>query len=207
MIWELRSLSPELGCLNLVVDGAKVMATMKQANIKLTYHDYVQLADDKRYELVEGELFLVPAPNLRHQTIVGKLWTLLHTHAEANHLGKVFLAPCDVVLCEITVVQPDLLFVSSERCGILTDANVQGAPDLVVEILSPSTRERDLGIKRNLYAKYGVREYWIVNPDAKTVEVLSWTDAGYRTEGAVSQICTLNSPLFPTLNLAVTNIF
>jgi Uma2 family endonuclease len=195
------------GRLNLVVDGAKVMATMKQANIKLTYHDYVQLTDDKRYELVEGELFLVPAPNLRHQTILGKLWTSLHTHAEANHLGKVCLAPCDVVLCEITVVQPDLLFVSSERRGILTDANVQGAPDLVVEILSPSTGERDLGIKRNLYAKYGVREYWIVDPDAKTVEMLSWSDAGYRTEGVVSQTCTLNSPLFPTLNLALTNIF
>src|SRR4030042_3933114 len=133
------------------MDGAK-MATMKQANIKLTYHDYVQLPDDKRHELVEGELFLVPAPNLYHQQILGKLWTSIHTHAKANHLGEVFLAPCDVVLCEITVVQPDLLFVSSQRQGILTEANIQGSPDLVVEILSPSTRQGDLGIKRHLYA-------------------------------------------------------
>jgi len=180
---------------------------MKQANIKLTYHDYVQLPDDKRYELAEGELILVPAPNLYHQQILGKLWTSIYTHAEANHLGKVFLAPCDVVLCEITVLQPDLLFVSREHQGILTDANIQGSPDLVVEILSPSTRQRDLGIKRNLYAKYGVREFWIVDPDVKTVEVLSLTETGYRTVVIVHQAGTLNSPLFPALNLALTDIF
>jgi len=180
---------------------------MKQANIKLTYHDYVQLPDDRRYELVEGELILVPAPNLYHQQILGELWTSICTYAKANHLGKVFLAPCDVVLCEITVLQPDLLFVSREHQGILTDANIQGSPDLVVEILSPSTRQRDLGIKRNLYAKYGVREFWIVDPDVKAVEVLSLTETGYRTIVIVPQTGTLNSPLFPALNLALTDIF
>ncbi len=180
---------------------------MKQANIKLTYHDYVQLPDDKRYELVEGELFLVPAPRLYHQRILGKLWTSLYSHAEANQLGEVFLAPCDVLFSEATVVQPDLLFVSCERKGILTDANIQGSPDLVVEILSPSTGQRDLGLKRNLYARYGVREYWIVDPDAKTIEVLSLTETGYRTDAVVPWTGTLNSPLFPALDLALTHIF
>jgi Uma2 family endonuclease len=180
---------------------------MKPAKIKLTYHDYVQLPDDKRYEIVEGELFLVAAPHLCHQRILGKLWTLLYTHAKDNHLGEVFLAPCDVVLSEITVVQPDLLFVSGEHQGILTDANIQGSPDLVVEILSPSTKQRDLGLKRNLYARYGVLEYWIVDPDAKTVEVLSLTETGFRTHSIVPRTGLLRSPLFPALNLALNDIF
>jgi len=158
---------------------------MGQANIKFTYHDYVQLPGDKRYELVEGELFLVPSPNLYHQRISRQLEMALWQYIGRHALGEVFDAPCDVVLSEINVVQPDLLFVSTERRGILADANVQGAPDLVVEILSPSTGQRDLGIKRSLYAKYGVPEYWIVDPDSQTIEVLSWTETGYRTEAVV----------------------
>ena len=180
---------------------------MKPANIKLTYHDYVQLPDDKRYEIVEGELFLVPAPHLYHQQVVGRLWMSLYAHAKDNHLGEVFLAPCDVVLSEITVVQPDLMFVSSRHQGILTDANIQGAPDLVVEILSPTTRGRDLGLKRSLYSKHGVLEYWIVDPEAKTVEVLSLTETGFRTHAIVPRTGTLNSPLFPVLSLALSDIF
>ena len=180
---------------------------MKQANIKFTYRDYLQLPDDKRYELVEGELYLVPSPNLDHQRISRQLGMVLWLHVSRQHLGEIFHAPCDVVFSEINVVQPDLLFVSAQRRSILTKANVQGAPDLVVEILSPSTGPRDLGIKRSLYAKYGVSEYWIVDPEAKTVEVLSWTETGYRTEAVIQEDGMLNSPLFPSLNLALTDIF
>jgi len=180
---------------------------MKQANIKFTYHDYLQLSDDKRYELVEGELFLVPAPSLYHQRIFKKLGMRLATYVERNHLGEVFFAPCDVLFSDINVVQPDLLFVASERMRILTEANIQGSPDLVVEILSPSTGQRDLGIKRNLYAKYGAREYWIVDPDGKTVEVLSWTETGYRTEAIVTQTGRLSTSIFPDLHLNLSEIF
>lgn len=180
---------------------------MKQADIKFTYHDYLQLADDKRYELVEGELFLVPSPDLYHQSISMALATALHLHVRNHELGKIFCAPCDVVFSEINVVQPDLLFVSKQRPDILANANVRGSPDLVVEILSPSTGKRDLGIKRTLYAKYGVREYWIVDPESKTVEVLSWTETGYRTEAVVPKIGVLNSGLFPNLNLNLAEIF
>ena len=180
---------------------------MGQANIKFTYHDYVQLPGDKRYELVEGELFLVPSPNLYHQRISRQLEMALWQYIGRHALGEVFDAPCDVVFSEINVVQPDLLFVSTERRSVLTKANIQGAPDLVVEILSPSTGQRDLGIKRNLYAKYGVREFWIVDPDVKAVEVLPLTETGYRTIVIVPQTGTLNSPLFPALNLALTDIF
>jgi Uma2 family endonuclease len=180
---------------------------MKQANIRFTYRDYLQLPDDKRYELVEGEFFLVPAPSLYHQQILGKLWTSIYNYAKANRLGEAFLAPCDVVLCETTVVQPDLVFVSDEHRGILTEANIQGPPDLVVEILSPSTGQRDLGLKRNLYARYGVREYWIVDPDAGTIEVLALTESGYRPKIVVPRTGMLNSILFPTLNLPLADIF
>jgi len=180
---------------------------MKQANIKFTYHDYLQLPDDKRYELVEGELYLVPAPNLYHQRISREIVAVLYPHVRKYDLGEVFFAPCDVVFSDISVVQPDLIFVSRERLAILAEANVQGAPDLVVEILSPSTGHRDLGIKRNLYAKYGVREYWIVDPDRKTVEVLSWTESGYRTEAVVPATGTLDSALFPDLELDLAEIF
>jgi Uma2 family endonuclease len=180
---------------------------MKPADIKFTYHDYTQLPDDKRYELVEGELFLVPAPNLFHQSILLELAAILRRYLRKHDLGKIFIAPCDVVFSEISVAQPDLLFVSKGRMGILTEANVQGAPDLVVEILSPSTRQRDRGIKRRLYAKYGVCEYWIVDPDKKTVEVLSWTESGYRTEAVVPQTGRLRSSLFPGLHLSLTEIF
>ena len=179
---------------------------MKQANIKFTYRDYLQLPDDKRYELVEGELYLVPSPNLDHQRISRQLGMALWLHVSRQNLGEIFHAPCDVVFSEINVVQPDLLFVSAQRRSILTKANVQGAPELVVEILSPSTGQRDLGIKRSLYAKYGVSEYWIVDPEATTVEVLLWTESGYRTEAVIQKDGTLNSPLFPTLNLVLAEI-
>ena len=180
---------------------------MKQADIKFTYRDYLQLPDDKRYELVEGDLLLVPAPNLRHQRILRELEVAICIYLRSHPLGELFFSPCDVVLSEINVVQPDLIFVSTERMTILTEANIQGSPDLVVEILSPSTQQRDRGIKQNLYARYGVREYWIINPENKTVEVLSWTETGYRIEAVLQEGGTLNSGLFPDLNIKLSEIF
>jgi Uma2 family endonuclease len=193
--------------LNSVLEGVNLNATMKQADIKFTYRDYLQLPDDKRYELVEGDLLLVPAPNLRHQRILRELEVALCIYLRSHPLGEIFFSPCDVVLSEINVVQPDLIFVSTERMTILTEANIQGSPDLVVEILSPSTQQRDRGIKQNLYARYGVREYWIVNPENKTVEVFSWTETGYHIEAVVQEGCMLNSDLFPDLNIKLSEIF
>ena len=180
---------------------------MKQANVRFNYHDYLQLPEDKRYEILDGELCVVPAPNIRHQTIGLNLKVALCRHAKNNRLGLILDAPCDIVLSQDTVVQPDVVFVSSERLSIVGAANISGPPDLVIEILSPGTRIRDLEIKRKLYARFGVREYWIVDPEAETVEVLCWTEAGYRTEALVSRVGTLSSPLFPGLNLNLTEIF
>ena len=180
---------------------------MKQANVRFTYDDYLLLPDDKRYEIVEGELLVVPAPNMYHQDILRELTTALDAYARKRNAGKVYFAPCDVVLSPETVVQPDLLFVSSERLGILTNANIQGPPDLAVEILSESTRRRDIEIKRKLYAKYGVREYWIVDPAAETIAVLVWNESGYASAGVYGITGRLTSPLLPELNLPLSEIF
>ncbi len=143
-----------------------------QPALKLTYEDYRLTPDDMRYELLDGELVMAPAPNRAHQSICLELGVLLHTFVKERGLGDVFIAPFDVVLSDLDVVQPDLLFVSNEQAHIVTEDNVRGPPDLVVEILSPSTAERDRTLKRARYAQHGVREYWLVDPDARTVTVL-----------------------------------
>ena len=143
---------------------------------KLTYEDYRKTPDDERWELLDGELVMAPSPNVPHQDISGTLFVLLKLFVDSAGLGRVFHAPLDVVLSETNVVQPDLLFVSHERADILTEANVQGAPDLVVEILSPSTTSRDWRIKLDLYAQHGVREYWVVDPNGQRVWVMSGGD-------------------------------
>ena len=147
--------------------------------LKLTYADYCRTPDDERYELLDGELIVAPAPNSAHQRVDAKLGWRLAQFVEQWGLGQVFSAPYDVVLSETDVVQPDLLFISNERAYIITPANARGAPDLVVEIISPSTAERDRSLKRALYARYGVREYWLVDPDTRIVTVLLLDDGAF----------------------------
>jgi Uma2 family endonuclease len=180
---------------------------MKQANIRFNYHDYLQLPEDKRYEILDGELFVVPAPNIRHQRIAIRLQSRLFEHVEHYHLGELLAAPCDVLLSDENVVQPDILFVVKERLGMIGKANIPGAPDLVVEILSPGGRRKDLEIKRKIYARFGAREYWIVDPDADTVEVLALSESGYITVGVYRESQCLSSPLLPDLNLPLREIF
>jgi Uma2 family endonuclease len=186
--------------------GARFVA-MKQANVRFTYDDYLLLPDDKRYEIVAGELLVVPAPYLNHQRILREMGTALTIYARHQGIGEVFYAPCDVVLSLENVVQPDLVFVANERRGILTAANVQGPPDLVLEILSEATKQRDLEVKRKLYAKYGVREYWIADPVAQTVQVLVWSESGFASAGVYAITDRLSSPLLPELNLPLSEIF
>ena len=134
-------------------------------DIRLTYEDYCRLpSDGKRYEIIDGELFVTPSPFRPHQRVVTRLTRYLSTFVEENELGEVFVAPFDVVFSRFDVVEPDLLYVSKGRLSVLTEKNVQGAPDLVVEVLSPSTAETDRTIKLKLYARYGVQEHWIIDP-------------------------------------------
>ncbi|HEX8154013.1 MAG TPA: Uma2 family endonuclease, partial [Thermoanaerobaculia bacterium] len=143
-----------------------------QTATKLTYDDYAAMADDgQRYELIEGELVLNPSPFTRHQMVAGAIYYFLEAHIRTHGGGRVLHAPCDVVLAKDTVLIPDVLFVSTARASVITPKNVQGAPDLVVEVLSDGTRRRDLNAKRRLYEQHGVAEYWVVDPDADTVRV------------------------------------
>lgn len=135
------------------------------ANAVVTYEDYVALPDDgNRYEVIEGELCLVPAPNLRHQVILLNIAVALRNFLHGRGLGSVYIAPFDVVLSNINVVQPDVLYVSNNRLNILTKAGATGAPDLAIEVLSGSTKRRDAVTKLRLYENFGVDEYWIVDP-------------------------------------------
>ena len=175
--------------------------------IKFTYDDYLNTSDDKRYELLDGELIMPPAPGESHQSVSAMLgWKLVQFTFE-NRLGRVYPAPFDVVLSEFDVVQPDLIFVSNDRAHIITPANIQGAPDLVVEILSPSTATRDKTLKRVLYAKHGVREYWLVDPTAKTVTILCLGERGFDVVSTYGEGEILTSPTLPGFTLNLDDIF
>ena len=175
--------------------------------IKLTYQDYANTPDDERYELLDGELIRMTAPAEIHQRIATVLGWKVAQFVSEKGFGRVYVAPFDVVLSDTDVVEPDLLFVSNARAHVVTAANVQGAPDLVVEILSPSSVERDRTVKRALYARHGVREYWIVDTEARTVAVLLLRNGGFETAGTYGEGETLTSPTLPGFALEVADLF
>lgn len=182
------------------------MAT-ERGVVKFTYEDYKHTSDDKRYELLDGDLITVPSPKMTHQRNTKKLANLLDDFVEDQDLGEVFIAPCDVVLSNTDVVQPDILFVSKERSYIVTDDNIRGAPDLVIEVLSPSTAQRDRTLKRTLYELHGVLEYWLADTDAKNVTVLTLDSGEYKVAGIYGEGQTLVSPLLPGFMLEIDRIF
>ena len=179
-----------------------------QPVVKLTYEDYRNAPGDERCELLDGDLVMVAAPNVKHQDIQGNLYYHLRLFITKHELGRLLLAPCDVVLSDTDVVQPDLLFVSREREHLLSGGeNVRGAPDLVVEILSPATAERDRGYKRELYGRHGVAEYWLVDPIAETVSVHRQRAGVLTLARTFSRKQTLRSALLPGLELHMENVF
>ena len=178
---------------------------MKRASVRFNYNDYLLLPEDKRYEILNGDLSMVPAPGTKHQRLLINLSALLLI--KLRRLGTVLQAPFDVLLSHEDIVQPDILFVRKERSGIIGELNIQGSPDLVVEILSPVTRERDLGAKRKIYFKFGVQEYWIVDPEAETIDVLVWSEIGYISAGVYKKAARLYSPLLPSLKIHLSEIF
>ena len=149
-----------------------------------TYADYAALPDDgNRYEIIAGVLYMTPAPGTGHQSISARVVTFLVTHVEFAGLGRVFAAPVDVELAPDTVVQPDIVVVLSANLHRITPSRIIGAPDLVVEILSPGTAGYDRREKQDAYARAGVGEYWVVDPGAQTVELLTLNKGGYRSHG------------------------
>ena len=180
---------------------------MTGPRVKLTVDDYMATPDDQRCQLLDGELILALSPITKHQLISGLLFIALHQFVTAQELGNTFSAPYDVFLSRHDVTQPDILFVSNARAGIITEANIQGAPDLVVEILSPGTERYDRGYKRDLYNRHNVLEYWLVDPDAETVEVLTQGDAGLTTAAAYQRADTLTSSLLAGLTIDLEGVF
>ena len=176
-------------------------------NVKFTYEDYCNAPEDKRYELHDGDLVLVPSLKEPHQKTSLELAVELRLLTRRTDIGYIYIAPFDVVFSNHDVVQPDVVFVSNEREHIITQSNIQGAPDLVIEVLSPSTAHRDRTFKRALYARNGVREFWLVDTDTHTIEVLLLGASGYETVGIFGAGQTLTSPTLTGLNLNTDDVF
>jgi len=173
-------------------------------DIRLTYEDYCRLPNDgKRYEIINGELFVTPSPFRPHQRAVTRLTSRLSIFVQESDIGEVFVAPFDVVFSRFDVVEPDLLYISNARSIILTDKNVQGAPDLVVEVLSESTARVDRSIKLKLYGKFGVQEYWLIDPERPSAKIYRRGSEGLELAVEFGAEGTLSSPLFPGFSLAL----
>ncbi|MEP9409928.1 MAG: Uma2 family endonuclease [Candidatus Brocadia sp.] len=174
---------------------------------KYTYADYCKISDEKRYELINGELLMTPSPITIHQRISRKLGFVLEKFITENNLGELFDAPYDVYFDDENVVQPDLLFISKDRLHIIGEKNVQGAPDLVIEIISENSAYRDMVLKKKLYAKFGVKEYWIVIPEGEEIEIYTLKDYTYQLYKAYCKDSTFESPLLKGLKIGLLDIF
>jgi Uma2 family endonuclease len=179
--------------------------------MKLTYDDFLRFPDDgQRHEIIDGEHYVTPSPNLRHQAIVGAFHLLIATWLETHPIGRVFLSPLDVILTEFDVVEPDLLYVSHARDDALTGTHVRGVPELVIEVASKGTRRRDETVKRRLYERVGVSEYWIADPAIDVVRLYQrGTDGHFARPGELSREAgdVLTTTLLPGLALPLVRIF
>jgi len=177
--------------------------------IKLSFDEFCRLPESNLpHELIDGELRMPAAPNWRHQRILGNIYVALRSYVEDRRLGYVALAPVDVVLDRDRplVLQPDVLYVSQARAEIVRE-KVYGAPDLTVEIFCAGGALFDRTEKAALYARYGVREYWLVDPDAETIEVRRLERQGYETVAVYRRGEIVHSMLFPDRGLPADQIF
>jgi Uma2 family endonuclease len=181
-----------------------------QTSTRITYEDYLALPDDGRhYELIEGELVLNPTPITRHQWIAGNIYYAIRNYFEDHHIGKTFMAPLDVVLADDVVLQPDVMVILRERFSIIGEKNIQGAPNIVVEVLSDGTRKWDETVKRKLYERYGVDEYWIVDPVIEVVKIYRRSGVSFVRAAEISTESggDITSPLLPEFALDVKLVF
>ena len=182
------------------------------ARTALTYQDYAALPDDgKRYEVHDGELSLLPTPTTVHQIVAGELAMALLAHVKPRNLGRILIAPLDVILSdrpdETTILQPDILFLDRQRLGLISDRAIEGAPALVIEILLSNTAATDRGRKRELYARYGVPHLWFVDPDIREVEAHSLQASAYRLAARASGTDPVDLPPFTGLGLVPASLW
>lgn len=196
------------------MEGRDAMADAVRATARLTYDDLVAMFpedDGVHRELIDGEIFVTPSPFIQHQRLVQRLALSLGNHLEAHtDQGEVFTAPLDVVMTPYDVVEPDVLVVLGDQLDVLTDKHIHGAPGIVVEILSPGTRKRDLTLKRQLFDREGVREYWIVDPEGDNVAVYRRASDGtmpLATTLEAGKGETLTTPLLPGWQLPLERLF
>ncbi len=174
---------------------------------RLTYTDLESLPEDgKKYELHDGEVFVSAAPRIDHQRVVRNIETLLVQHLGESDLGEV-LPGVDVYFAEDTVYNPDICFVSSPNAARVEDKFVRGAPDIAIEVLSPTTAVRDIGIKLQGYARYGVREYWLIDAEQRTAEVFTLQGAAFELRGRFTEYDVLTSEVLPDLRMPLRQIW
>ncbi len=177
-------------------------------HVKLNYDDLQLFPNDgKRHELIDGDHIMSPSPKTHHQTVALNLAAMFLAFVRKHKLGRVFAAPFDVVFSEWDVVVPDIVFVARARIRIITEAHIRGVPDLIVEILSPSTADMDRRTKFKLYEKYGVREYWIIDPDDESVEVFVLREQGYTLLKRFARGQKAHSEVLTGFACAVDDIF
>ena len=174
-----------------------------------TYEDYRRLPDDHfRYEIIGGNLYMSPAPSTKHQLASVELTYALVSFVKKHNLGRVYEAPIDVILPDLaSPVQPDILFIAKERLDIVREQFIDGAPDLIVEVLSPGNLRHDRHTKFQLYVAAGVKEYWIADPDARAVDVYVPRGNAYVPLGHFALDGAIQSELFPELRIPVKDIF
>ena len=171
-----------------------------------TYEDYLGLDDEVHFEIIGGRAIMSPSPELFHQQWVGDLFAIIRQHVKAHKLGKVYVAPIDVILDNENVVQPDLVFVSTANAGLLERRGVMGAPDLVVEVISPGSLRRDRYDKRELYARFRVKEYWLADVANRSLEVLTLQKDGYQLSSCATGEGKVRSTILPGLELDLAQL-
>ncbi len=176
--------------------------------LPMTYNEYALLPQDRnRYEVIEGELYMTPSPSYDHQLVVYRLATSLGSHVEAKGLGQILFAPLDVLLAETNIVQPDILYLGRGKIPRGKARNIQGAPDLVIEVLSESTAEQDRVHKKRTYARHGISQYWIVDPENRMLEIFELAGSEYRLAGSFAGDATATSSLFPGLEIPLVPLW
>jgi len=181
-------------------------AVLEKPARRWTYEEYYKLDDDQRYEIIDGNLLMAPAADILRQDWARELLHIIDGRVRKHRLGKVFFAPADVVLDPENTVQPDLIFVANANLGIIQHRAIFGTPDLLVELISPSSVRRDRYDKKDLYARFGVKEYWIGDPANKSLEILTLKEGGYGLHCAAELKGKLTSLVLMGLEFDLTEI-
>ena len=181
---------------------------MTSHQVVLSYKEYEALpVDGRRYEIHEGELSVTAAPSPQHQMIIRNLFRALDAHVKAGRAGEVLFAPLDVILSDISIVQPDIVYLDNSRVSALSQRGVEGPPTLVVEIVSPSTTLIDRSTKHQLYARYGVPFFWLVDPEGRTIEAFVLGPQGYTLAVRASGSEPVSLPPFPDISLIPASLW